>query len=88
MFPKPPPFDWSVYIFRCRDGSLYTGIAKDVDRRARQHNCGRGARYTRAKGGGEVVWRLLVSSQRSAMQIERTLKRLPRAVRQAIVGGG
>ncbi len=40
--------DWTVYILRCGDGSLYTGIAKDVQARVRQHSEGRGAAYTRS----------------------------------------
>lgn len=40
---------WFVYILRCADGSLYTGIAKDVDRRFEQHNAGTASRYTRSR---------------------------------------
>ena len=40
---------WFVYILRCADGSLYTGIAKDVDRRLEQHNAGTASRYTRSR---------------------------------------
>ena len=40
--------EWAVYILRCGDGSLYTGIAKDVQAQVKQHNEGRGATYTRS----------------------------------------
>ena len=41
--------DWPVYILRCGDGSLYTGIAKDLQARIKQHNAGKGAAYTRSR---------------------------------------
>ena len=41
--------EWTVYILRCGDGSLYTGIAKDVRARLKQHSEGRGANYTRTR---------------------------------------
>ena len=47
MEMSPPT--WSVYILRCADGSLYTGIALDVEKRLAQHNAGKGAKYTRAR---------------------------------------
>ncbi|MBL0350171.1 MAG: GIY-YIG nuclease family protein [Elusimicrobia bacterium] len=43
------PSEWSVYIVRCVDGSFYTGVAKDVERRLGQHNAGKGAAYTRSR---------------------------------------
>jgi predicted GIY-YIG superfamily endonuclease len=44
-----PGADWWVYVFRCADGSLYTGITKDVPRRCLQHNDGKASRYTRSR---------------------------------------
>lgn len=49
--------EWWVYILRCADESLYTGIARDVDRRAAVHNRGQGAKYTRSRLPVTVVWR-------------------------------
>ena len=49
--------DWSVYIARCADGSLYTGIAKDVRARLAAHNAGRGAAYTRPRRPLRIVYR-------------------------------
>ena len=46
---------WFVYVVRCRDGSLYTGISRDVAARVRQHNQGKGARYTRGRGPVAVI---------------------------------
>jgi len=47
---------WYVYILRCGDGTLYTGITDDVDRRLAAHRAGRGAKYTRGRGPLELVY--------------------------------
>ena len=47
---------WYVYILRCGDGTLYTGITDDVDRRLAVHRSGKGAKYTRGRGPLEVVY--------------------------------
>ncbi len=47
---------WSVYLVQCADGSLYTGIAKDVGGRVSRHNQGAGAKYTRGRGPVELVY--------------------------------
>ena len=46
-----------VYVVRCRDGTLYTGVTNDLERRVAAHNAGRGARYTRARGPVALVYR-------------------------------
>ena len=46
---------WKVYILRCGDGSLYTGIAVDVEHRLAVHRSGKGAKYTRGRGPLELV---------------------------------
>ena len=47
---------WKLYILRCRDGSLYTGITDDVERRLVAHRAGKGAKYTRGRGPLELVY--------------------------------
>jgi GIY-YIG catalytic domain len=47
--PKSPDDLWFVYLLRCAEGTLYTGIAKDVNRRFQQHNAGTASRYTRCR---------------------------------------
>ena len=47
---------WSVYILRCCDGSLYTGVTKDVQRRLGMHNAGRAAKYTRTRNPVKLVY--------------------------------
>jgi len=74
-----------VYILRCADGSLYTGIARDADRRLRQHQAGRGGSYTRARRPVQMVWQREVATWREAMQAERAIKRLPRTKKLALL---
>jgi putative endonuclease len=74
-----------VYMLRCADGSLYTGIAKDVTRRVKQHQAGRGGRYTAAHRPVELVWQREVETWRDAMLWERTIKKLPREEKLRLV---
>lgn len=48
--------EWSVYMLRCADGSLYTGITTDIERRVSEHNSGKGSKYTRARLPVELVF--------------------------------
>jgi predicted GIY-YIG superfamily endonuclease len=79
--------DWHVYIVRCADGSLYTGIARDVEARVRQHNAGDGARYTRARLPVELVYREAVPDRSSALKREYAIKRLRTAAKRALTSG-
>nr|MBP9865569.1 GIY-YIG nuclease family protein [Candidatus Omnitrophota bacterium] len=55
--PKKRAEKWFLYMLRCADASLYTGIAKDIDKRFKVHSSGKGARYTRARLPVEIVYR-------------------------------
>lgn len=68
--------DWYIYILRCADRSLYTGIAKDVAGRVIQHNKGRGAKYTRARLPVELVYTERARDRGSALRREHEIKRL------------
>lgn len=68
---------WYVYLLECRDGTLYTGVAIDVDRRLAEHNAGRGARYTRGRGPVRVVASSRALEKRAAYRLEWQLKRRP-----------
>lgn len=76
-----------VYILRCADGSLYTGVAKDVERRLLEHAAGRASRYTRARLPVKLAWYRRVSTWSRALQEEYRIKRLPRAAKLVLVGG-
>ena len=75
---SPRPKNFFVYIVRCRNGSLYTGTAKDVAQRVRAHNAGRGARYTRAFGPVTLEWSAPSPTRSAACQTEARLKKLSR----------
>jgi len=76
---------WVVYMLRCRDGSLYTGITNDLSERLAAHRAGRGARYTRARLPVRLVYREARATQGSALRREAAIKRLPRAAKLALV---
>ena len=69
---------WFVYILRCCDGSLYTGIAKDVQARLKMHQSGKGAKYTRGRGPLELVYEEACPGKGSALKRELAIKALPR----------
>jgi len=77
---------WFVYIVRCADRSLYTGVATDVTRRIVQHNLGKGARYTRSRLPVELVYQEAAADRGAALQREMAIKRLPRAGKLALLG--
>ena len=86
---------WHVYILRCADGSLYTGIAKDSAKRLSEHNAGRGARYTRSRLPVELVYAETAVDRGSALRREHEIKQLSAAGKrrliessQAQLGGG
>ncbi|MEQ1580940.1 MAG: GIY-YIG nuclease family protein [Steroidobacteraceae bacterium] len=78
---------WAVYIVRCADGSLYTGISVEVMRRIDEHNSSDqlGARYTRTRRPVELVYCEPVSSRSAASRREREIKRLPRQKKEALL---
>ena len=69
---------WSVYILRCADGTLYTGVTTDVQRRLKAHQSGRGAKYTRGRGPLELVYEEECLSKGAALKRELAIKALSR----------
>jgi predicted GIY-YIG superfamily endonuclease len=83
---KEPAGDtWFVYLLRCADGSLYTGITKDVDRRCRQHNDGTASRYTRSRRPIRLVYHEARPSRSAALKREVAIKALPRRAKMALI---
>ena len=80
---------WFVYMVRCADRSLYTGIARDVERRLAEHNGSDrlGARYTRARRPVSLVYREPCRSRSEAARREAAIKRLSKAAKEALVAG-
>lgn len=87
MKRKRGPKEWSVYVLECGDGSLYTGIAKDVDARLKSHQSGRGAAYTRTHLPVRLVYSETKFTRSAALIREAALKRLPRAKKQQMIAG-
>ena len=66
---------WQVYMVECRDGSLYTGIARDLERRLAAHNAGTGARYTRSRRPVRLVYAEPRSNRGDAQRREAETRR-------------
>ena len=77
-----------VYILRCRDGSFYTGAAKNLPARVRKHGEGTVSRYTRARLPVELVWSRRVRTWSRALREEHRIKQLKRRAKEALVAGG
>jgi putative endonuclease len=82
--------NWNVYIVRCVDDSLYTGIAKDVARRVEEHNANNllAANYTRARRPVTLVYQEAVATRSAAGKREYEVKRMSRAEKEALIGVG
>jgi predicted GIY-YIG superfamily endonuclease len=76
---------WYLYLLRCRDGTLYTGITNDIKRRTAQHNRGVASHYTRSRLPVEIIYQERCRSRSSALRKEYAMKQLPRAAKVAYV---
>ena len=76
---------WYVYILRCGDNTLYTGITDDVPRRLAAHRAGKGAKYTRGRGPLELVYQEQVPDKSAALRREFQIKRLTRREKEALI---
>ncbi len=76
---------WSVYIVRCSDGTLYTGISTDIKARVKKHNSGAGAKYTRARRPVVLVFTEKKRSESSAKRREAQIKRLTRLEKESLL---
>jgi len=79
--------DWHLYLIRCRDGSLYTGITTDVARRFAEHreNKGTGAKYLRGRGPLMLVFQKKLGSRSLALGVESRVKRLSKARKEQLI---
>ena len=76
---------WHLYILRCKDGTLYTGITTDVEKRFAAHQSGKGAKYTRGRGPLELVYREECGIHSDALKREIEVKKLTREQKQALI---
>ncbi|MBM3243743.1 MAG: GIY-YIG nuclease family protein [Candidatus Omnitrophica bacterium] len=77
---------WFLYIIRCSDESLYTGITTDITRRLNEHNSKKGAFYTKNKTPVKLVYHELAVNQSQARKREAQIKRLTRKEKLVLVG--
>jgi putative endonuclease len=75
---------WTVYLARCRDGSFYTGITTDPERRLSEHNAGRGAAYTRSRLPVSLVYWELADDRSCALRREHAIRRLTRNAKEML----
>jgi putative endonuclease len=78
---------WYVYIVRCADGSLYTGVTVDLDRRLNEHNgrAGNGARYTRSRRPVTLAYHEITENRSDACKREAEIKQMKRAQKEALL---
>ena len=76
---------WYLYILRCRGDVLYTGITTDVEKRFQQHQCGKGAKFTRGRGPLELVYREECGDHSAALKREIEIKAMTRQKKNALI---
>ena len=76
---------WTVYMIRCGDGSLYTGVTNDLSRRLEKHRTGKGAKFTRGRGFLTIAWTKRVADRSSALREEARLKKLSKKGKEELV---
>ena len=76
---------WTVYILQCANGTLYTGITNDLERRMAEHEAGRGAKYTKGRGPFELVYQQLWEDRSLASKRENEIKALDRKSKLLLV---
>jgi putative endonuclease len=76
---------WHIYIIRCSDSSLYTGVAKNLAARIEQHNSGKGAKYTRGRLPVSLLYSENSPSRSTAQQREAQIKKLSREAKLSLV---
>ncbi|MDD5692571.1 MAG: GIY-YIG nuclease family protein [Candidatus Omnitrophica bacterium] len=77
---------WHIYIIRCKDNRLYTGITKDLERRVKEHNSGYGCRFTKYRAPVELVHSERAGSRPEALRREAQIKGLPRVKKLELIG--
>lgn len=78
---------WSLYILKCSDGSFYTGITNDLERRLKMHQTGKASRYTRTRGPVEMLYTEPCGNRSSALIRECEVKEWPRKKKEALIEG-
>ena len=79
--------DYVVYILECSDGTLYTGCTAHLEKRLRQHNSGKGAKYTRSRRPVRIAYRERLRQRAEALRREYQIKRMSRSEKLLLIGG-
>lgn len=79
--------EWSLYIAECADGTYYTGIAKDVEKRVETHNSGKGSKYTAAHGPVKLIFQEPQGDYSTALRREYQVKTLSKKRKIRLVAG-
>jgi putative endonuclease len=86
--PLNPSSRWLVYMLRCRDGSLYTGITNDLPKRLEAHTAGKASKYTRSRLPVTLAYAEPRKSKSAALKREAAIKRLSRPQKLALIAAG
>lgn len=78
---------WTLYLLRCRDGTLYTGVTTDLPRRLAEHRRGSASRYTRSRRPVTLVYAEACGGRSAALRREAAVKRLSRAAKERLIAG-
>lgn len=84
----PPASTWCVYVLRCADSSLYTGISNNTARRLQQHNAGKASRYTRSRLPVTMVYQEPQDSHSCALKRELAIKAYSRQAKEELIRQG
>ncbi|MDD5772821.1 MAG: GIY-YIG nuclease family protein [bacterium] len=77
--------NWFLYIIRCKNKSLYTGITTDIKRRFKEHQEGKGSKYLRGKSPLELVFKKKIGKKGRALRLESAIKKLPKEKKEMIL---
>ncbi|HHQ44717.1 MAG TPA: GIY-YIG nuclease family protein [Candidatus Altiarchaeales archaeon] len=77
---------YTVYMLKCRDGSLYTGYTNNIRRRLTEHENGRGSKYVRSRRPTQLVYAEEIVGLKEAMRREREIKKLSRKEKMEVAG--
>jgi len=77
--------EWFIYMIRCNNGHLYTGISTDVARRFTEHQSGKGAKYLRGKGPLQLVYQKKAGTRSEALKAEIKVKKMSRQAKEQLI---
>ena len=77
--------EWSLYIIRSKDKSLYTGITLDVSRRFKEHSEGKGSKYLRGRGPFQLIFEKKIGSRSAAQMMESKIKKMTKTEKESLI---